>query len=1086
MLKKVPMENSRRAWWILCLFAFLLVVPPPFEAFAQKNKTVKGKVVDSTGEPIIGASIKEKSMGSNGTITDLDGNFTLKLKGSGKTLIISYIGMSTKEVDVTPGKIVEITLEDDKQAIDEVVVIGYGSKARKDLTGSVGSVSGARLARVPVASAAEALQGKIAGVQVTSVDGAPGAEINIRVRGGTSVTQSNDPLFIVDGFQVDNINDIPPTDIQSIDVLKDASLTAIYGAKGGNGVIIVTTKSAQEGKVSVNLNMYAQTRTLARKLDLMEPYDFIVYQYDRAVTSNSRIYKFRSNFGNPMDFDLYKQFDGNDWQDEILGGHPMSYMYNATIGGGNEKVKFNTSITHNDERGVLVGSGVRRTNVNIKLNAQITPKLKVLFNPRLTFRRDEGAGADNVGSGGIINVLRYRPTNGLREFAFWDPATVDPDEEKYFEYTNPKNDMKENFQLKHSYSYTNQLAVEWNPFEGFTFRSEAAHKISFSDQNRFWGYITSTGQENNNQPVAQITDSRNESYSWTNTISYGFSLKDVHNFSLLAGQEIQHSQSKSNLSSARYFPKDISARKALNNMNLGTAWKTESSISTPDRTASFFGQLNYNYDHRYLASLTFRADGSTKFAPGNQWGYFPAFSAAWVISEEDFMKDIEWISYLKLRAAIGMAGNNRIDNDMWRYQFQINSTGGPGFGEANINGEQYYVNAGGSTFPNADIKWETTITRNLAIDLNMFDSRLRITPEIYWNTTRDLLYESYIPITSGYTTQMQNIGQVTNKGFELTIDADIIQTKDFSLSANFVFGANKTRIDKLNNTDDVLWATSSRWKSSDNDYCLKVGDQLGLIYGYVYDGIYGFDEFEMNTSYGWDPKEGTVNCDALFGTAPGRPKFKNMVDGVRGEDDVNRVDENDRVVIGNTNPDFTGGFGLNGVWKDFDFSCNFNYMYGFDVNNATRYDLSSSKNNDNNYFNVLSEFKDCWRYASATGDRMNDNRNYVNEYQEVNANKTLFNPVDITKNVTHSLFIEDGSFLRLQDVTVGYTLPQKLMREWGVERLRVYFSGYNLWLWTSYSGYDPEVDVQSGLTPGVDYNRYPRSRNYLLGFNVTF
>lgn len=1086
MLKKVPMKNSRRAWWILCLFAFLLVVPPPFEAFAQKNKTVKGKVVDSTGEPIIGASIKEKSMGSNGTITDLDGNFTLKLKGSGKTLIISYIGMSTKEVDVTPGKIAEITLEDDKQTIDEVVVIGYGSKARKDLTGSVGSVSGARLARVPVASAAEALQGKIAGVQVTSVDGAPGAEINIRVRGGTSVTQSNDPLFIVDGFQVDNINDIPPTDIQSIDVLKDASLTAIYGAKGGNGVVIVTTKSAQQGKVSVNLNMYAQTRTLARKIDMMDPYDFVNYQYDFAVTDSERTYKFRSNFGNFMDFDLYKKYDGNDWQDEILGGSPISYMYNATIGGGTEKVKFNTSITHTDEEGVLVGSGVRRTNVNFKLNAEVNPKLKILFNPRFTFRRDEGAGANNVGGGGIINVLRYRPTNGLRDFAFWDPETIDPDEEKYFEYQNPKNNMKENFQLKHSYSYTNQLAIEWTPIEGLTFRSEAAHKISFNDDNRFWGYITSIGQNNNNQPVAQITDSKSESYSWTNTLSYGITLKDIHNISLLVGQEVYSSESSNNLISARYFPKEIGARKALNNMGLGTAWKTTSSVSTPDRTASFFGQANYNYDRKYLASFTFRADGSTKFAPGNQWGYFPAFSAAWVISEEDFMEDIDWISYLKLRAAIGMAGNNRISNDMWRYQFGINTSGGPGFGETNINGEQYYTNSGGSTFPNKDIKWETTITRNLAFDLNLFNNRLRITPEFYWNTTRDLLYESYIPITSGYSKQMQNIGQVTNRGFELTVDADIIQTKDFYLSANFVFGANKTRIDKLNNTDDVLWFTSDRWSSSNNDYCLKVGDQLGLIYGYVYDGIYSFDEFDMNAGYSWDPKEGTVNCDALFGTAPGRPKFKNMVDGVRGEEDVNRVDENDRVVIGNTNPEFTGGFGFNGVWKDFDFSCNFNYMYGFDVNNATRYDLSSAKSNTNNYFNVLSEFKDCWRYASSIGDRMVNASNYANEYQEVNANKTLFNPVDITKNVTHSLFIEDGSFLRLQDVTIGYTLPQKMTREWGVERLRVYFSGYNLWLWTSYSGYDPEVDVQTGLTPGVDYNRYPRSRNYLLGFNVTF
>ena len=1091
-MKQNVKSMKNRLLLLLVLLSFV-----PIGVFAQ-NITVKGTVLDSQGETIIGATVTEKGKTSNGVITDLEGRFSLNVP-KGKKIVVSYVGMETQEVDAVSGKDLKITMRDDAQSLDEVVVLGYGSKARKDLTGSVGSISGAKLAAVPVASAAEALQGKIAGVQVTTIDGAPGAEINIRVRGGTSVTQSNQPLYIVDGFQADNINDIPPTDIQSIDVLKDASLTAIYGAKGGNGVVIVTTKSAQQGKMKVEFNAYAQMRTLARKLDLLDTYEFVRYQLDNVINNNSDLYKWRGNFGNPKDIDLYKNRGTNDWQDEIMGGHPMSYMYNVTLNGGSEKLRFNTSITHHDENGILMGSGVRRTNVNIKINAQLSPKLKLLINPRISVRRDMGAGADNVGKGGIINVLRYRPTNGLREFTHKAPETIDADEEKYFEYTNPRGDIDQNFELKHSWSFTNQASLEWTPIKGLVLRSDLAQFMSFSDNNRFYGYLTDTGVKNNNLPVAEITDGRSDQYTWTNTISYGLSLKEMHNISVLMGQEVQHRQNKSNFSSARYFPKEILPRRALNNMALGETFKTTSSISSPERTASFFGQASYNYDHKYLLSATFRADGSTKFAPGNQWGFFPAISGAWVLSREPWLENNAIISNLKLRAAIGMAVNNRITDDMWRYQYVVNATGGPGFGESKINGEPFYVNSGGGTFPNTKIKWETTITRNVAIDLGLFGERLTITPEFYWNTTRDLLYKSPIPSTTGYSEQMQNIGQVTNKGFELTINGTIIQKKDFLLSANFTFGLNKSRVDKLNNTDDVLWTHSSRWKGADDDYCLKVGDQLGLIYGYVYDGIYGFDEFDRTTTANYTPKldengnQIPVNCDALFGTAPGRPKFKNIVDHANGrEDDVNIVDANDRVVIGNTNPDFTGGFGFSGQWKDFDFTCNFNYMVGFDVNNATAYTLSSSKDNKNNYFNVLSDFKagNRWVYTNELGERILANSvlsSYIDRYYEpLNANATLWNPKDIGKNVTHSYFIEDGSFLRLQDVTVGYTLPKNISRKFGVERLRVYFTGSNLWLLTGYSGYDPEVDVQTGLTPGMDYNRYPRSRNFLFGLNLSF
>ncbi|WP_036877763.1 SusC/RagA family TonB-linked outer membrane protein [Xylanibacter oryzae] len=1090
------MKSAINALCKLCLIVLFLLL----SSVVKAQTIIKGTVTDSSNEPIIGASVVEKGNPRNGTVTNMDGNFSLKLQ-KGKKYTVSYIGMVSQEITYD-GTNKTIVLNEDQGSLDEIVVVGYTSKARKDLTGSVGSISGAKLAAVPVASAAEALQGKIAGVQVTSVDGAPGADINIRVRGGTSVTQSNQPLFIVDGFQTDNINDIPPTDIQSIDVLKDASLTAIYGAKGGNGVVVVTTKSAMIGKVKVDFNSYLQGKKLAGKVDMLDTYEFVRYQQDYTIGNNSRIYQFRNDFGNPNDLDLYRGAVTHDWQDEIMGGTPLTQMYNITVSGGSEKLRFNTSLTHHDEKGIIENSGVRLTNLNTKIDVQISPKLRLLFNPRFTYRRDLGAGADGIGTGGLIGVLKYRPTNGLREYMYRADKTVNYNDEKYWLLSSPQDDIDQNYQLKHSYTFTNQASLQWNIMKGMTFSTEIAQMCSFSDNNRYYGYLTSTGIQNNNMPIAQITNSRSNRYTWTNTLNYFFTVNDKHNLSFLLGHEMQSNQTTTNYQSSRYFPQSTGPRQAFNNMGLGTAWQSNSSVSTPNRMLSFFGQANYNYEHKYLLSATFRADGSTKFAPGKQWGYFPSISGAWVISSEPFMKNIKNISNLKLRLALGMAGNNNIDPDLWRYQYAISSTGGPSWGESTVNGTAYYTNGSGSVFPNTKIKWETTVTRNLAFDIGMFHDRLIITPEVYWNTTHDLLYKSLIPTTTGYSYQMQNVGQVTNRGFELTVNGNIMQNRDFNLSANFTMGFNKTRVDKLNGEDQQLWTTSGRWSSSNNDFCLQVGKEIGLIYGYVYDGLYSFDEFNR-VGFNYEPKDGTVTS-SLYGTYPGRPKFKDL-SGPDGKPD-GVVNEYDRTIIGNTNPRLQGGFGITGQWKNFDFTANFFYMLDFDVLNATAYDLSSAiGSSQTSPKNVLAKFSydKRWVYYGDVyttnvdgtqslynlGEPLLGNSQhieYLDAYEKINAGKTLWNPNDITARYTTSYFVEDGSFLRLQDITIGYSLPKKITQKLGIERLRFYATGSNIFCLTSYSGYDPEVDIQSGLTPSVDYNRYPRSHSYLFGVNVTF
>ena len=1073
---------------IMCL---LLVV-----GNLSAQTTAKGTVTDSNGEPVIGATVVEKGNAKNAAVTDFDGNFTLKLQKS-KTVVISYIGMVTQEV--TAGPDMKIQLLDDNAALDEVVVVGYTSKARKDLTGSVGSVSGAKLAAVPVSSAAEALSGKIAGVQVTTVDGQPGADINIRVRGATSVTQSNDPLFIVDGFQQDNINDIPPSDIASIDVLKDASLTAIYGAKGGNGVIIVTTKSAKEGKIQVSFNGRLTIAHISKKLDLMDIPSFVEYSWDRAQggvsysSASARYY--RDNFGNPADMDIYRTLKHVDWQDEVMDETPLNYSANVSIGGGNEKTRFNLSLTQTEDKGIIMGSGVRRTNLNLKLATQLHKNLKFEYNPTITYRRDQGAGGDNIGTGGIIDVLRYMPTGGYRQFASWNKAWEDADVAQSFNLTNPVNDIETNVQKKHQYNLNNRFSLTWKPISGLTLRSEGNYSITFRDTNRFYGPLTSQGKKYNSQPVATITNRTIQSYTWTNTASYDMTLKDIHNFSFLLGQEIYNTQYKETSQTNRYFDRSVTAQKAFDNMGLGTPYLSSSVLSTANRTASFFGQVSYNYDHKYLLSATFRADGSSKFSKGNKWGYFPSISGAWDMKRENFLKDVKWIDQLKLRVAFGLAGNNNIDSDLWRYLYNMEVEGGPGFGEQRQYGEMYYSKP--NSYPNTELKWETTITRNFALDISLFNGRLKVTPELYFNTTRDLLYWSTIAATSGYTKQYQNIGKVTNKGFELTVNGDILRGKDYVLSANLTLGHNKMTVKELNATDDVLYNNSSRFYSSGkDDYILQVGGEVGLFYGYVYDGLYTIDDFQeeyySKATPEWKLKDGAVEMttDVLAASTSGNPsmpgkiKFKDL-------DGDGKITTKDREVIGNTNPKVQGGFGLSGSYKDFDFNANFTYMIGFDVYNGTAYALSSSNASSNTYTNVLAEFsrENRWIYTSNSGshdDYTTTTSLSLDAYLAENANKRLWNPADVVSNTLNSYFVENGSFLRCSDITIGYSLPKKIIDKWGLSKLRFYASASNLFIITSYTGYDPEVDVQSGLTPSMDYNRYPRNRAFSFGVNVSF
>ena len=1095
------MKDKLSIWWKFCLLTLLLVLAPP-EIMAQ-GLTIKGQVLDSNNEPIIGASIVEKGNTSNGTITDFDGNFSFKISGKGKTIVITYIGYQTQELTVTSGKALKVIMKEDAQAMDEVVVIGYTSKARKDLTGSVGSVSGVKIAAIPVSSAAVALQGKIAGVQVTTVDGAPGADINIRVRGGTSVTQSNEPLYIVDGFQVDNINDIPPTDIASIDVLKDASITAIYGAKGGNGVVVVTTKSAKAGKIQVSLNAHLSTSQLAKKLDLMNAAEFARYQYEWSACNGSRSSNakfFRANFGNPQDLDMYNTLPTHDWQDEVMGENPINYSTNVSIGGGTEKMRFNASLTQSEDKGIIMGSGVRRTNLNIKTAIDITKNLTLQINPKLSFRRDEGAGGDNIGTGGIIDVLRYRPTNGLREFGYIDPSYADPDEEALFTYTNPKSDISINQQKKYSYNYTNAFSLEWKPIKGLVLRSEATIGLTWKDQYRFYGALTSEGQKNNSQPVANIQKDYTFKYIWTNTASYGFTLKNVHNISLLLGQEIYHSQNTKNVQKNRYFPRAFEADQAWANMGFGTPQESYTQLSTPDRTASFFGQASYNYNHKYLLSLTMRADGSAKFAKGNRWGYFPSAAVAWRIMDEDFMEGSrDWLSNLKLRLSYGTAGNNRIGSGLMytTYSMAAATSKGPYFDEKFNSMLEH-----GSTLSNPGLKWETTITRNLGFDFGFLNNRISGSIDAYWNSTKDLLMKTEIPSNTGYSYQYQNFGKTSNKGVELQMNAILVQNKNFNLDFNFNIAWNKNRIDEL--PIDNPWQ-SSNWSGSTiskyEDYRVEKGGSLGEIWGFKTNGYYTAYDAVNNPngelvwgSGGWQLRDGIKdNSTTITGG-------KYYPGGLKVECDENGDPIKQK--LGNTIAPINGGFGISGNWKNFDFTAFFNYSIGNKIINGTKLATAFRAGSALGY-NLNSDFDLSNRYtwidpanglnignpSNSTINTYGSIDNVITRLNELNQGANMYHPAAVTTMQLIDYAVENASFLRVNNISIGYTLPKQIVKKAWIENVRIYLTGYNLFCFTKYSGADPEVDTSSkknAMCPGVDYAAYPKSRSFVGGINVTF
>ena len=1076
-------------------------------------QTVKVNVKDSQGEAVIGASVLETGT-TNGGVTDFDGNFSIKLTGKSGKITVSFIGMKSKTVDVKGKNAVDIVLEEDENTtLNDVVVIGYTTVRKKDLTGAVAQVNSKQIEDIPVTNVTEALTGKMAGVNVTTTEGSPDAEITIRVRGGGSLSQDNSPLYIVDGFEVSSINDIPTSDIETIDVLKDAASTAIYGARGANGVVIVTTKSGKsDGGVQIAFNATYGWEKVKKEIGVMDPYNFALYQYE--IDSSTKFSTAGGSYGAYSEMDQWKGVQGNNWQDMLFGRTGTQKTYDVSVSGGTKAFTYNVSYAHIGKDAIMLNSDLRRDNVMTKLGYQFNKWLSADFKFSLSNQKVGGLSSStdtnesNATNSWSNKAIRYAPVNPISEDGSEDDENsfatrVDP-------YKSVTGTSKEAKRLKHNYNF----GLTWKPWKGWKFKTQFSMGWDNKNTDQAW-----LARANNNSKyegagmglVVYQTDHK-KSLSNTNTVTYDRKkviFKDDKMTALLGQEWKQTKQTNTENVYTGYTSEYNTFDLLFDNTATANHMRPWEFIYPDDRMASFFGQLLYTIGDKYYLNATLRADGSSKFGNGNHWGWFPAVQLAWRMSEENFMKKYEWISNLKLRFSIGTAGNNRINSGLLATLYEYSKTTGtaPYFIDANGKEQRTTFLQHGEFLYNPDLKWETTITRNIGIDFGFWRGRVNGSFDVYWNTTKDLLMKSRIQSSSGYLYQYQNFGTTENTGFELSSNIAIIETKNFSFNGNFNISYNKNKIKKLTNGNMYQSSGFAGSTISDqDDFYVMEGGKLGDIYGYVYDGFYTADELVLDSDGKWstgvkDEYGNDKNKYCIGDLYPGAPKYKD----ISGEDKKpdGKIDDNDKVKLGNTVPTWTGGFGFDVTWKNtwgtIDFSTFFNFSLGNEILNGTK--LCNSFYGSQKGYNLTSDFNMDNRYAwvdPATG--MNLGRpskntiaayggtgNVVNRLNEINDGRDLWCPTATTRMVISDWALEKADFLRLQSITIGYTLPKAWLKKIHLQKVRIYFTGHNLACITGYSGYDPEVSVSKNpMCPGIDYATYPKTRSYTMGLNLQF
>jgi TonB-linked SusC/RagA family outer membrane protein len=1095
------------------LLLWLVLCASVGAALAQ-TRTVSGIVKGSDGETLPGVTVLLKGT-TNGASTAVDGGYTVQVPANDKTatLRFSFVGYVSQEVAVSDKTTINVTLVSDVQSLDDVVVIGYQEVRRGDVTSAISSVNAQQIKDIPVNSAAEALTGRLAGVQLTSSEGTPGNNsVQVKVRGGGSITQDNSPLYIVDGIQIENaLSVIAPQDIASVDVLKDASSTAIYGARGANGVVIITTKGGREGRTSVTYNGFGGFRKIAKKLNVMGPADYLNWEYERAQLTGSGASvsggtnTFKQVFGslnfNGDTLNNLRNLPNQDWQDQVFGRNAVQQTHNVSVSGGTKTTTFNLSLTRNLEDGIQMGSSYDRKLVNFRIDTKASDKFRLGFNARFNDQENLGAGTGaalgtssngqvvNTGSSvtsRLRNAVQYIPFNLPTSVAGVDPtANFDPDFFANSSLVNPVLTINNEYRSDARRTFNMGATASFNILPSLVFRSTGGFDITYTNLSTFNGLYSPTIRQAaggyQNLPFVTITNGITTTLNNSNTLNYTLK-KDKHTFSALLGEETYRQRTTQNFVQTNFLPADITAERALANINqavlpVGTVAQPvlpTTGVPVDYGLVSGFGRLSYDFDGKYLFSATARYDLSSKFAAGaTRRGIFPGASAAWRISQEDFFKDyLSKVSDLKLRVSYGQAGNNRVPDFLYTQLFQ------PGSSSYALNHVTTPATAS-STLANPNLRWEITTTRDVGIDMGLFNNRVQFTADVYYNTTRDLLIAQPLPGFSGYTSQFRNIGSTSNKGLELQLSGTVIQTEDFTWSATANASFNRNKITDLGGLSEIP-SIQSQWAGtalSGPDYVARVGQPVGMMYGYVTDGFYTANDFK---SYNYTTRtgvlaDGTASNAAVTGTAVAIGSLK-----LRDVNGDGQITEADKTIIGNSNPKMVGGLNQQFTYKGFDASVFVNFVLGNDIYNANKIEFTTSTANTS-YANLLTDMNNRVRYTDNNGALITD----ANTFNQVNANASIWSPVR-GNYLLHSYAIESGSFLRLNNITVGYSLPKGLLSRAKVQTLRFYVTLNNLYTFTKYSGFDPEVNTRRNtpLTPGVDYAAYPRSRAFLFGLNL--
>lgn len=1070
-----------------CIMLFFILYGFGIYTSAQINVT--GKVTDGA-EPIPGVTILEEGT-MNGTLTDIDGNYSIKVVSKESKIVFSSIGFATQKVLVGNNSMINIKLVDEISALDEVVVIGYGTSKKRDLTGAVSSVKGSELVNIPVTSAAQALQGKAAGVNIVTTSGAPGADVNVTIRGGTSITQSTKPLYIVDGFEMDNaLSNINVNDIQSIEILKDASSTAIYGARGSNGIVLITTKSGKKGKTSVSYNAYYSIDKLSKKIDMMSnAEDYVKYQYEMSELQGKTT-QWSSVFDNSLgvdatDFysgvyhrisDRYASDDVIDWQDKVFGGSALTQSHHLSISTGNEKTQVLLSYNYNGQDGLLANHNLEKNAFRAKINSELYKGIRLDVNTMFTNTSTDGGGAYS----GMKKVL-LQPIHGgtlftkdelLNAQTFGDYNTLDSG----YDTENPIVQNEASTSNKRSRLFMANAGIEIDFLKNFTWRTSGQYSwsnsksTSFSDENSK-AYLTDPINTGIN---GSIGNSESFKYQITNTVNYHQTFVEKHKVNVLLGQEITYNESESNSMKLKQFPYP---NYGLDDVSNATVFNNETKHSRSG-LVSAFARLNYVYAERYLLTATIRRDGSTKFAKGNKWGIFPSVSGAWRVSEENFWKNsnvTNVVNYLKMRVGYGITGNNSISSNLYLTQLQhtdypINNTvGNPAFVTS-------------STLGNRDLKWETLHATNVGLDIGLFNSRFNMTAEWYNNEISDMLMKSIMPISTGYKNQYQNVGTMRNRGWEFTFSTVNIDTRGFRWTTDLNLAFNKSKVISLEKDQEQKTFSVGSNRAGLVTYYAKVGEPLGDMYGYKYEGIYTTDDFIANADGTLSLKDGVVKPYGDAIPNPGDMKF--AADNEDGDQFTREL-----VKIGNGTPDCIGGLNNTFSYKGFDLSVFMKFSIGNDIYNATNHSMSPYAI----YQNVPVEFGDHYYHLidPSTGQKATS----LTQLKELNPDETSRTWSLNTTNSNYitygsSYFVEDGSYLRIAQLTLGYTLPKQWLQKAMISNARFYFTVNNLATLTGYSGYDPEVSSGDtdyvAVTPGYDSSTYPRSRSYVVGINLTF